>query len=271
MENCKQFATGIHEKLFTVVTKINKPNLKSVDALLIDLTGDHIAGLMLGKLFYWWSKSKDGWVYKSWRDWDAELRITRNQVGRVHAKGYLEAIGVERVQKLTMKGNPVHYRLNVGKFLQALAKFAGIGIQQVRAWLTGKQDSPKAKSASVETKQANNNNTFQPTEQTIQTDVVADEIPFGVPEKKFKKLLERYGAKRVSEMIAYTAQYATSNPAGFFVRGLEENWGAVAKPVTPTKSKSPYAGMTWGDIAEQADVEPVAIGRAPSWLLATGA
>lgn len=253
MENCKQFATGIYEKLFTVVTKINQPTLRSVEALLIDLTEDHVAGLMLNKLFFWWSRSKDGWVYKSWRDWDAELRITRNQVGRVHSKGFLEAVGVERVQKLTSKGNPVHYRLNVGKFLQALAKYARMSIQQLRALLSSKQDSPKQKSASSETKQANNIKHSQPNEQ-IQTDVVAADLPFEFSEKKFKELLHKHGRKRVDEMIAYAMQHASQNPAGFFVRGLEENWGVSTYKKSfynvSDKQKNPYAGLTWSDFAE---------------------
>jgi hypothetical protein len=226
-----------------VIQKVNCADLKSVDALLIDVTGDPVAGQMLARLFYWWARTgnKDGWVYKSANDWHAELRLTRNQVGRVHARRLLEAVGVERVQKLTMKGNPVHYRLNIKKFLTAVARYLKITIRTLKNWFSGKRDSAKPTSALPESKQANNNITSQT--QLTNIPVVVPSIP----NKTVKGWLKRYGEKRVAEIIRYAQDQNPSSLGGYIRRALEENW------VLPTQNEivsNQYMGKSWSDYAE---------------------
>ena len=55
-------------------------------------------------LLYWFPRATrvEGWVYKSWRDWQAECNLSQGQVKRVHSKGCLETIDI--VHK-TMKAN----------------------------------------------------------------------------------------------------------------------------------------------------------------------
>lgn len=60
----------------------------------VDITGDHIAGLMLSQIMYWFTPSKDGkskirvvkkngaWLAKSKTDWYNELRISPKQCDR---------------------------------------------------------------------------------------------------------------------------------------------------------------------------------------------
>ena len=96
--------------------------------LLPRFTGDQNAGLMATRLLHWFPRSKKagGWVYKSWRDWNAECNLSQSQVKRVHGKGFLEAIGIERML-MKANGTPtVHYRLDENKLIHKMAEFLDI-------------------------------------------------------------------------------------------------------------------------------------------------
>lgn len=125
--------------LYTVVQKLERDNIQTVEALLIHFTGEVNAGRMLNRLLFWWPKSvkETGEVYKSWRDWEAELCITRHQVYIVHYNHYLEDVGVMRRQRQTAKGNPMHYSLDASKFFDELATFLEVNVEQLLVWMTG--------------------------------------------------------------------------------------------------------------------------------------
>ena len=135
--SCKEFALNSWGKLYKVVKNLQRDDIGSVDVLLIELTGDNNAGHMMRQLFYWWGRPSlaSGFVYKSYQDWWKELRLTKSQVYRVHSNGFLENAGVQRVQKQTRKGNPIHYRLSVETFLQKIADFAQVTLETVMEWM----------------------------------------------------------------------------------------------------------------------------------------
>jgi hypothetical protein len=92
---------------------------------------------MAVRLLHWFPKSKKvgGWVYKSWRDWNAECNLSQGQVKRVHVNGFLEMIGIERAI-MKANGTPtVHYRLEEAKLVQRLAEFLSLTLLHVRAWM----------------------------------------------------------------------------------------------------------------------------------------
>jgi hypothetical protein len=113
-------------RLQNVVRQLNRPDIRTVSALIAKVIGDQNAGLMAVRLLHWFPRSKKvgGWVYKSWRDWNAECNLSQAQVKRVHGKGLLETIGIERTI-MKANGTPtVHYRLDekVGKRLAEFLK-----------------------------------------------------------------------------------------------------------------------------------------------------
>ncbi len=101
-------------RLQNVVRQLNRPDIRTVSALIGKVIGDQNAGLMAVRLLHWFPRSKKagGWVYKSWRDWNAKCNLSQAQVKRVHGKGFLEMIGIERTI-MKANGTPtVHYRLD---------------------------------------------------------------------------------------------------------------------------------------------------------------
>src|SRR5690349_12306584 len=101
-------------RLQNVVRQLNRPDIRTVSALIAKVIGDQNAGLMAVRLLHWFPKSKKagGWVYKSWRDWNAECNLSQAQVKRVHSSGFLEMIGIEHTI-MKANGTPtVHYSLD---------------------------------------------------------------------------------------------------------------------------------------------------------------
>ncbi len=124
-------------RLQNVVRQLNRPDIRTVSALIAKAIGDQNAGVMAVRLLHWFPRSKKvgGWVYKSWRDWNAECNLSQAQVKRVHSNGFLEFIGIERAI-MKANGTPtVHYRLDENKFIQRLAEFLDIMLLHVHAWM----------------------------------------------------------------------------------------------------------------------------------------
>ena len=143
-QSCKVFARTLNTGLINVIKHLDDPTIDSPLVLCMQITGDKNAGRMLHRLIYWLPRAKKfgDWVYKSAKHWLAELGLTENQTKRVHSKNFLENIGVER-ELMKANGAPTnHYRLNVQAFLQTLADFCNLTVQQVKRLLEGKPLNP---------------------------------------------------------------------------------------------------------------------------------
>jgi hypothetical protein len=124
-------------RLQNVVRQLNRSDIRTVSALISKVIGDQNAGLMAVQLLHWFPKSKKigGWVYKSWRDWNAECNLSQGQVKRVHGSGFLEMIGIERTI-MKANGTPtVHYRLDQSKLIQKITQFLGVIQAQILSWM----------------------------------------------------------------------------------------------------------------------------------------
>jgi hypothetical protein len=124
-------------RLQNVVRHLNRSDIRTVSALIAKAVGDQNAALMCVRLLHWFPRAKKagGWVYKSWRDWNAECNLSQAQIKRVHSKGYLEAIGIERK---TMKANgtpTVHYRLDETQLVNKLTEFLEVQPFQIQLWM----------------------------------------------------------------------------------------------------------------------------------------
>ncbi|MBA3869207.1 MAG: hypothetical protein H0X30_08635 [Anaerolineae bacterium] len=265
-------------RLQNVVRQLNRSDIRTVSALIAKVVGDQNAGLMAVRLLHWFPKSKKigGWVYKSWRDWNAECNLSQAQVKRVHGKGFLEMIGIERTI-LKANGTPtVHYRLDENQLIEKLAKFLNMMPFRIKMWMwTEKpnedgQSSPSheadsdqlneptetneldnnepihsaesAKSitdSDSQTKQQSNDQSIQhnrysaavvETEREEKKEILVSLGNFGVEYLKAKQLIEKYGHKRVAEVVQHTKDQDRKNPAGYIIRALGENWTFWSKP-----------------------------------------
>jgi hypothetical protein len=104
--------------LQNVVRELNRPDIRTVSALIVKVIGDQNAGLMAVRLLHWFPRSKKvgGWVYKTWRNWNAECNLSQAQVKRVHGKGFLgvftsrERIRIAKYRFLLGQGTSIGQR-----------------------------------------------------------------------------------------------------------------------------------------------------------------
>ena len=150
-------------RLQNVVRELNRPDIRTVSSLIAKAIGDQNAGLMAVRLLHWFPRAKKigGWVYKSWRDWNAECNLSQSQVKRVHSNGFLEVIGIERTI-MKANGTPtVHYRLDENQLIQRLGEFLEIMPLRIKMWMwteTPNEDSQSSPSHEAGTDQLNEHN-----------------------------------------------------------------------------------------------------------------
>ncbi len=98
-------------------------NTLTIPRVFIDLTGDHIAALLLSQILYWQDRTEDddGWFYKTGDEWEQELGLTYAQVKR--ASRQLEKFGVETKLRKVRGAPRTHYRVNYAYFVDLILKF----------------------------------------------------------------------------------------------------------------------------------------------------
>ena len=155
-------------RLQNVVRQLNRSDIRTVSSLIAKVIGDQNGGLMAVRLLHWFPRAKKvgGWVYKSWRDWNAECNLSQAQVKRVHGKGFLEMIGIERTL-MKANGTPtVHYRLDENQLIQRLGEFLAIMPLRIKMWMWAEtpnedgQSSPPHEAASDQLNEHNQPNSF---------------------------------------------------------------------------------------------------------------
>jgi hypothetical protein len=259
-------------RLQNVVCQLNRLDIRTVSALIAKVIGDQNGGLMAVRLLHWFLRSKKvgGWVYKSWRDWNAECNLSQAQVKRVHGKGFLEVIGIERT---IMKANgipTVHYRLDENQLIKRLAVFLEIMPLRIKMWIwvdhpnedgqshpsdeaeldqpndlnqpdSFDEDEPiySAESAQsttdsdLQTKQHKNHQDIQhnsysaavvDTESEEKKEILQALGKLGIGYFKATELIEKYGNKRVTEVVKHAKEQDCTDPAGYIVRALTEKW-----------------------------------------------
>lgn len=110
--------------LATIAQFTGQQRVLTIPRILIEFTGSLGAGLFLSQLLYWSGKTtnSDGWIFKTYAEWQDELTLSKYQVSKIAAQ--FEAAGwLQRTVKKA-KGSPtVHYRLNRLAFEDAFVNF----------------------------------------------------------------------------------------------------------------------------------------------------
>lgn len=107
----------------------NKPLIVSTPRVLIDLTGDLNAAIVLNQILFWSGKPKSrkrgGWFYKSYKDWKSETSLTQYQVSTAIKK--LEKFGIQSELHRANGAPTLHYRFDYEVFTQSIIKFLDNG------------------------------------------------------------------------------------------------------------------------------------------------
>ena len=258
-------------RLQILVKNLEREDLTTVEALLVDMTGSRVAAQMLERLLLWWPKAKnpEGWVYKSQDEWWAELRVKANELTK--AKGALEMAGVIiQVKQAAVRSEkgmngwaaaPVrHYRLDLRRFLKRLAATLATSLKKLAALMK------KPFAEGVKNVLPNGQKTITTSLQTnLQTDVVVKQQAvqvvktLGIKTDRALKLVGQFDAEQILQLAAVARQRASKNPAGWLIRALEQHWSLlpVESPIPlPPSPEDPAKWDLDGDDDTEHDVDP---------------
>lgn len=113
------------EEIFRLITSFcGQQNVITIPAILIHYTGDRDTALFLSQVLYWDGKTQnpDGWFYKTYNEWEAEICMNEYEVRK--AKNKLVEMGILETRLKKANGSPVvHYRLKKDRFSESILQF----------------------------------------------------------------------------------------------------------------------------------------------------
>ncbi len=125
----------VQQRVFQRIASLTgKRNVLAVPAEFIRLLdGDSWAAIFLSQLIYWSDrgKLKDGWIYKTQKEWEQEICITRKNFDRARKK--LEELGLLETKKEKAPTPPHHHRLHYRINFENLEHWLVDGITHLHA------------------------------------------------------------------------------------------------------------------------------------------
>lgn len=104
-------------------------NMLTVPVMFVDLTGDIESAILLSQILYWTGKTnnKDGWIYKSNKEWQEEIHLATYSIRKATKK--LTDMGIVETKLKRANGSPtLHYRINSEEFYKSILRFHKIEI-----------------------------------------------------------------------------------------------------------------------------------------------
>ncbi len=119
------------QQIFSFISSIiGQNNNIPISTELVRLTGDYNTAALLTQLIYWQGKQKDldGWIYKTYEQWEKEIALSKFQTSRsvktLIRMGILET-KVARVKIGEQYGDKaVHYRLLQDKLIDSTPNYS---------------------------------------------------------------------------------------------------------------------------------------------------
>lgn len=109
-----------YQTIRTIISQISgQENIIVVPKLFVKLTGDLTTAILLNQIVFYSDKSKrtDGCFYKSHKEWEEEICLTKRQVSYSTAK--LKEMGLVETKLMKANGAPtLHYKLDYDKLVQ---------------------------------------------------------------------------------------------------------------------------------------------------------
>ena len=122
------------QNIFSLISSlIGQNNNIVIPVEIIRFTGDYHTAAILSQLIYWTGKQRDpdGWVYKTYDQWEKEIVLSKYQTSRASNElvkmGILETkVARVRLDNGMLGDRAVHYRLNQDEFTEKFTKHLSI-------------------------------------------------------------------------------------------------------------------------------------------------
>ena len=126
----------MRDEILNLVKRISgQQNILVLPRLFIDLTGDFNSALLLSQLLYWSDRTsdRDGWIYKTHKDWQSELGLNRYFLDK--AKSRLIQLGLIQVTIKKANGSPtMHFKVIEAMLSKTLNTILQAAEPESRKW-----------------------------------------------------------------------------------------------------------------------------------------
>lgn len=127
-----EFLMNKYNEIRSIITQLSgQDRIITIPKLFIEITGDLAESILLNQIVFYSDKSKraDGFFYKTYKDWSAEICLTERQVRYSTKK--LVAKGLIETKLIKANGFPtVHYKLRFDNLVKWILTNCSIGILQ---------------------------------------------------------------------------------------------------------------------------------------------
>lgn len=123
---------NIKTNVINLITQFaGNANLITIPRVFMDYTEDINSALFLSQLLYWTGRTRnDGWIYKTYIDWETEIGLSKYKVSK--ASNRLKKMNVLETKVKKINGNStVHYKVKVDALFNSLMKFLNKGMSNI--------------------------------------------------------------------------------------------------------------------------------------------
>ncbi|MBJ8054912.1 conserved phage C-terminal domain-containing protein [Bacillus cereus] len=153
-----------YQAIRSIISQINgQENIVVVPKLFVKLTGDLTTAILLNQIVFYSDKSKrtDGYFYKSHKEWEEEICLTKRQVSYSTAK--LKKMELVETKLMKANGAPtLHYKLDYDKLVQ---------------WIVTNCNNGKSQNVTIDSNKMSLSLTESTTETTTKTTTLKDNMP----------------------------------------------------------------------------------------------
>lgn len=106
-------------------------NVITVPKIYVEYTGDLTTAVLLNQIVFYSDKSKrkDGFFYKTYKEWEEEICLTKRQVSYSTEK--LKKLGILETEVMKANGAPtVHYKLDYDKLVDSIVTKCNFPLEQ---------------------------------------------------------------------------------------------------------------------------------------------
>lgn len=228
---------------------VGQNNIIPIQIEMVRFVGDYHTAALLTQLIYWQGKQKDpdGWIYKTYEEWERETALTKYQANRssqtLVKMGFLET----QVKKINlgngMFGNTaVHYKINRELFTDSFCNY----LKSVRSKETSLpenkelnfQESRNLTSLSIKTETTNKDYDNEPSPSFSEKEFVTKIaslmalVPKQNQKANVKKTVEDGLKLHTEDYVRLAILYTISNSNGdttqkfkaYLAKCIEKNW-----------------------------------------------
>lgn len=180
--------TSNRNYIASIITKFSgQSNVIPIPVIYLEITKDYPTAALLNQMVYWSDRTKrnDGYFYKSYKEWEEELHLSKYQVRRSTDK--LKELNIVETALKKANGAPtLHYKID---------------LNTLQDWIVKKLNNGKLRNLTMDSEETQQSLTEITTENTTESISMSDKSDAA----PYKTIIE-YLNKKVNKRFSYKSE-----------------------------------------------------------------